>query len=524
MFWQPWHGKARLARGVRKRQSRMSLSRLLRNIFSNYALMVVTGLTGFVVTPILFHRLQAVNYAILVFAFASVAVMEALDLGLFTALIRFVSDLAAREKNAELRALVSSAFYLLAGLGALGTITIVALSSFLASYFQVQGTPDAPGHLVLTLIGLSLAFSLPSAALRGLLMGCQDFHLVNALAIALQLARAATMVVLLYAGFGLLPIAALFPAAAFLELIGLLAMVRRASVPFRPRLAEVNWASLKQIWGFASLTFVEGILTRWFFQVNSFLAAKLLPLPQLAILAVARRFPQALTELSIQTLAVTYPMVSSAAARNDQAALERFLIIATRNILALTLPIAAALFVWAEGILRFWVGSEVLAGTPVFRILLVFAVFAALQEVPLTLLYGVGKIRFSAALSLIMLLAGVGAGGWVCARYGLAGLAITFAGIQAVATLLLLDHALQVAEIPWRQCFKKAVAPTLLAALPMILWFGLWYQFLSHSLAGMAVSVVIGALLFCGLFVRLVVGPEKPNWRIYARKLLTEID
>ncbi|MBI4441746.1 MAG: hypothetical protein HY649_00065 [Acidobacteria bacterium] len=502
----------------------MKLSRLLRNIFSNYALMAVTGLTGLLLTPLLFHRLQPTGYAILVFAGASVAVAEALDLGLFTALIRFVSDLAAREKNAELRALVSSAFYLLAGLGAVGTITIAAMSLFLARYFQVQGTPEAPGHLVLTVIGLSLAFSLPSAALRGLLMGCQDFLLVNALGIALQLIRAATMVVLLYAGFGLLPIAALFPATALLELIGLLAMARRASVPFQPSLAEVHWASLKLIWGFASLTFVEDTLTRWFFQVNSFLAAKLLPLPDLAILAVARRFPQALTDLSLQPLYVTYPMVSSASARNDQAALERFMMIATRNILALMLPIAAALFVWAEVILRLWIGENVLAGVPVFKALLFFAVFAGLQDVPLNLLYGVGKIRFSAALSGVLLVAAIGVGAWACVHYGLFGLAVSYAAIQMAGTVLLCAYSLRFVQIPFRHWLRKAVAPNLWPALLTILWFWISSRIVAHNLVGMTIATVIGFALFFTLFAGLAGGLHKQPWKTRVRRLLTEID
>ncbi|MBI4460692.1 MAG: polysaccharide biosynthesis C-terminal domain-containing protein, partial [Acidobacteria bacterium] len=234
--------------------------------------------------------------------------------------------------------------------------------------------------------------------------------------------------------------------------------------------------------------------------------------------------PMALRDFSVQPFSAAYPWVSAAAARKERQALQKFLFLAARNILALTLPLAIALFVWAETVLRLWVGEEVLAGTAVFRIFLVFAVFAVLREVPLALVYGIGKIRFSVVSSVAVLLAGIAGGGWACARYGLAGLAIAFAGIQAVATLLLMDHALKVAEIGWPEWLKKAVAPVLLAALATIVWFALWYQFLPRGPASMTASVLLGALVFFGVFVRLVVGPEKLNWHIYARKLLAEID
>jgi O-antigen/teichoic acid export membrane protein len=502
----------------------MPLRNILRNVFSNYALLAVTALVTFILTPMLFHYLRPVNYGLLALALSLSLLLEAIDLGMSEALIRFVSEFSARGLEVELRKLVSTAFYLLAGLGTVMAALLAAVSPLLASFFEVPATTFSPGYLVLMAVGLSVAFELPSAALRSLLRGLLDFHRANTIDIAGHLLRGVLTVLFMRAGFGLLSIAAIFPAIGFLRLLGFVAIVRRPPILFRPRLRDVNSASLRRIREFATLSFLEDTVTQLFFQSDSFLAAKLLPLPQLAILVIARRFPWAVWRLASQATAVAYPMVSSAAARGNQDAVRKFVLVSTRGVLALALPLAAALYVWAGPILRLWVGPDVLSGIPVFRAFAVFAIFVSLQEIPLTVFYGLGKIRFSAALSVIMLAVAVGCGAWACTRGGLLGLVLAFTSVQAVGTSLLYWKSLELAGLDPRQWLKKAVVPTLGAALPTAGWLVLSYHLVPHSLLGLAFSIAAGLALFASLFVKLVPGAPAQSWQGRIRSLLAEID
>jgi O-antigen/teichoic acid export membrane protein len=496
--------------------------RLFRNIFSNWARTFVRGLVSLVLTPLLFHYLQPSNYAILAFALAIEAMLEALDLGMVSVLVRFVSDLDTRQLHAELNRLVSTVFYLVLGIAALGATGLTALSPLVASFFHVRGTVSSPGQLIIAVVGLTVLFQLPGAVLRALLEGYQEFHLANAVDTSSELLRAVATLIFLHAGFGLLPIAALFPAGALLRLVGMLGMAQRTKISFWPRLAEVNLASLREIRSFAFLTFAQDTITRVYSQSDSFLAAKLLPLPQLAILVVARRFPWALMRLGQQGMWVAYPIISAAAARGDLAAMKKFMLISARSLLALALPVAAALFVWAGVVLRLWVGEEVLSGVPVLRAFLVFAVMASLQESALTLLYGMGRIRFSAGLSVVTLAGALGLGTLACSGGGLSALAVVYASIQTIVTLLLCFQALRLAELEPAQWLKKAVVPAVLAEVPTVAWFLLSYRLLPHTLYGLAISTVTGILVFFGLLLKLASGPERQPWRRRMKNLLTE--
>lgn len=496
----------------------------LRNILSNQVRFVLTGLIGFVLTPILFHSLQPENYAILVFTLSTVGVLECLDLGLFSTLIRSTGALVAQGKHLELKRLASSTFWLLAGLGTASALALWLLSPFLTRFFRVADAGIASGQLALTLVGVSLAFQLPATALRGYLDGCQDFLRANVVDVVTHVLRAAFIIVLLWKGHGLLAVATAFPIAALLRLSGMLFLARRTAIPFCPRWAEANFQSLEKVSQFASLTFLIQITYWCFSQLDIFLAARILSLPSLAILAISRRFPTALVEIGYLALVVTYPLLTSAAARNDRQTMQKFLFLATRNLLAFAIPLAAALYVWTDVVLLYWIGPEALAGVPVFRAFLFFAIFAGLRGVPANFLYGVGKIRFHAVLSVIVLGLGLGVGAQACMRGGLVGLAVVFVIIQAVETSLLYRQALQLASVDFRLWVQKAVLPVLWAMLPAGVWLGISYQVLPHNLSSLAASVVPGLLLFGVVFTRLVAGPGKQPLRVYARKLLTEID
>lgn len=502
----------------------MRLFHLLRNVSSNYALVVVNGLAGLVLTPALLHYLHPVNFSILAFALAIAGILEGLDLGMAGALIRFVSNLVTRGLYLDLKRLVSTVFYLLLGIGLFGSAILVILSPPLANFFHVRGDVSSPGWLALALVGAGVVFHLPTAALRGHLEGCQNFHLANAVDIVTVILRAALTLIFLHSGLGLIAVAALFPAFGFLRLAGMLATARQAAPSFHPSLANMDLKNLREIWQFASIAFVEDSVGRLASQADTFLAARLLPLPELAILVVARRIPMMLAKFAQQTLVVAYPLVSAAAARGDRQAMQRFMLVSTRTLLAFTIPLAAGLYVWGADILRLWVGPEVLSGVPVFRWFLVLAVFGSLFGGPLTLLYGLGKIQFSAGLSLGMLMADIGWGAWACSRGGILGLAIVFAAIQSAGTLLLFWQTFELTELEPGRWFKKAVAPVLLAVSPAIVWIFISRRIFPHTLVGLIASGTVGLIIFLGLFARLVTGHESQTWRGRVRRLLIEIE
>lgn len=502
----------------------MTQSRWIRNVFSSYVLSVVTGVIGFLLTPMLYHHLRAEKYGIYIFTFSLLVILEALELGMTSALIRYISSMAAQQQYEEVGKLTGAVFHLLLLTGAAGSIVVIVLRKPLADFFQVSQLPATGGEWVIALTGLSLLFHLPSFCLLGYLQGLQEFQKSNTVDALVQMVRALLIVVFIWKGWGLLPLVALIPAMALLRFAGLLVAARRATIPYLPQLGQLNLISLRQIRSFATLSFFSDNFYRWFMQLDRLLAARLLPLPELALIGIARRIPGAMRDFTAQPFWVTYPRVSSAEAQDDRSWIKKFVILSSRNLLALTLPLGLTLWVWAETILRFWIGEEIVPAVPIFRLFILFATFSALQEVPLTLLYGVGKIRYNTALWAMLLVAGLVAGAAGASFYGLIGLAISYTTVQGIGTVILFHHALPIAEVRRSELFRRAIAPVLYAVVPAAIWILATGWLLPQNMVSATASVVPGLLIFLGLFARMIAGPEKMNWQTRAKRIFLGLD
>jgi O-antigen/teichoic acid export membrane protein len=491
-------------------------AKVLKNVFSNYVNVAVGGIAGLILTPLLFHYLRPTNYGALAFALVASAAIEAIDLGMTNSLVRYVSVLSAKGQTTELRELVSSAFFFLLAIGLSGTVLLAGLSSFLAKSFHLRADVPRDAILVIALVGLCVSMQLPSAALAAHLMGCQDFVLRNAADISTQLVRLILIIILVVLGSSLVAIALVYPLVSLLRLLSLLAAVYKSSIPTLPRLSSAKFRHLRKISGFASLSFIEDLATRYYFLADSLLTARFLPLSDLANLTVCRRFPNALRNFAQQPLWVAYPLVSSAWSRGDRKALKKFMLVSTRTLLACVVPLTAAMFIWAEPILRYWIGPSILTEISVFRAFVIFGFFASIESGPLTLLYGMGRIGFSTALILFLLATLVLAGFWVVPKWGLFGLAALFASVYGSGTFLLFGKAMRLADLRFRNWVRKGVIPVIVPSIISVAWFCIGYVLLGSGLAGLIMSVVSGLFLHATL---LLVAASSGNARSLSNRI-----
>jgi O-antigen/teichoic acid export membrane protein len=501
----------------------MALRRVFRNLASNYVLTASSGFIGLILTPLLFHHLGAADYAILAFALVVESTLEILDLGVANTLLRYVSKYLEEGASSELQRVVSAAFCILLGTGVLYSVLLALLSPFLSRYFHLFGSHALFTWFPLALVGASLAFQLPCAALRGLLLGRQDFHLANGVDLIVQWARAIGIVASLYFGWGLLVVCALYPAAAIVRMAGLLAVTHRSKSAFLPSWEKARQATLRHVIGFASFSFLDQIVSVIFMQSDTLIAAKLLPLPQLAIWVIARRLPLGLNALSHQSLLVAYPIASATTAREGHQGTGRLFLLLTRTLLALVLPLTAVLCFWPNVILRFWVGPAVLSGVPVLRAFLVYAISTGLVESAYVILCGLGRIRFAAFLTTAALAVSLALGPWSCRAAGPKGLAIFYASVMAFQALALCGEALRLTRLNFWHWLYRAVLPSLAAVLPCAAWLYLAQRWLPSTVWSLALSSLLGFALFLILFERLTPGTIPQGWKARFRRLLAEV-
>lgn len=483
----------------------MTTGRLLRNLFSSYAAFAVTTVLGFAIIRVLYRRLGAEEFAAYSLALAFLAALELLNITVGDVLIRFVGAHRAKADLDHVRRLAATSFWTMTGFGAVVTAAVVIGARGLTVFVA---TPQMRALAVplFVIMGCSVVFHFASAVLSAYLWAVEDFHLSAAVDSGYQLVRAIAIIAIAYLSGSILWVAVVFPIAAALRMSALLVAAARSSVPFLPRPRLVDFELLEEMRTFSLLTFLEDNARRLFLQSDMFVAGRFLPLVDVALLSVARRFPNGVSALPSQALLVAYPKVIAAHHSGEERPLRAFTIIAARNILAMLIPVIIALWVWAEVLLRVWIGPNVVAAAPLLRILLICALFRALYESPLTVAYGTNRIAIGARIAVVMLIAFL-IGGVVAAwNFGTEALVIVYSAVQAIGVVVLQFHVFRVTSTSSAQWLKQAILPLVLPTVLAGAFLAYCGRAMPQTFISMLLSSLAGWIIFAGSFVTMVNG------------------
>jgi len=245
--------------------------KILQGSASNMARIVLSMLVSLVLPPLLVHRMEAAEYSAWVLILQTSAYINLLDLGLQTAISKFVAEYdAAGDRMASSRTL-SSSFAILCATAFVGAVAIVVVTWKVPELFHQMPTAlvgDVRAGILL--IGLSTVFALPFGAFLAVFTGLQRYGFPTALAISSRVLSAASLAGILLMHGSLIQLACLMATFNVVTALGQYLGWRRyarESVGFSFRLVEresalrlVRYGSVLSIWTIATL-FVSGLDT-----------------------------------------------------------------------------------------------------------------------------------------------------------------------------------------------------------------------------------------------------------------------
>jgi O-antigen/teichoic acid export membrane protein len=372
--------------------------RYRRNVVSTYATTVVLALVGLVTTPILARELGKEGYGIWVLVASFALYLELLEFGFGKATPKFVAEYAARGDARGLRATIATSFWILAGLGAIAVVVGAGVAAVFPSLFGVSSELAGPAQVLIVLILLDLAISIPSDTFGGVLMGLQRFYLINWTLVAVALAQAVGWTIVLLNGGGLVELGIVTVA---LSLSGQLAryLLARRQVPgagISPRL--VDRALARRFTGVSVWFFLLDASKIVLVRLDTVVVGLAVGVAAAGVYAVGQRLTLALEQLVEPLTKSFFPHSSALSAGEDHEGLRRSLVVGTRLSLAIAAPIAIALAFLAGPLLQLWLGAGFEQAATVVVLLAASVTIAALTRTGLLMLQGAGHIRVPALI------------------------------------------------------------------------------------------------------------------------------
>ena len=372
------------------------------NVIMNWIAMAVGMVVPFFLTPLVIRSLGPVAYGVWILAVSTVAYLGLLDLGLRSAIVRFVCAADAQAKIDEVKKIVSSALWLRMLIAAVAVIASVVLSIVFPHVFKVPHDLRRAAQITVLLCVLGVAITLVANVFNGVLAAMQRFDLLSSITMTQTVTRAVGVVLILRSGRGLVSLA--YWEFAVVTITGLITVGAAFKVypACRVRMARPDRAILKMLWSHSFITFIWSIAGQIILYTDNVVIGVVLEVGLVAYYAIGGSLVLYSGQV-VSALSTTFlPLASRLDASGNNERLRTLLLRGCQASLTIMFPISLSLLFRGKTFIGLWMGPQysLIAGT-VLQILLISQFFNAAASTPSALMMATGKHKPVAIAALI---------------------------------------------------------------------------------------------------------------------------
>jgi O-antigen/teichoic acid export membrane protein len=442
-------------------------ARIVSSVLSNWAYLIVNAVVAFFLTPFVVRHLGDSNYGIWALVLQLTGYMGIVDVGLRSALVRFVSSAHAKKDLDGLNRLLSSTISLYAAM-----VPLLLLAGVLLSEFALPRMHLGPGILhtaqvTLLISALIVGCDFLFATFHASLAGLSRWNWINAVSISGILVRTVLIVVFIEAGYGLITLALIQLGVNLAAYLMEVWMIKSAVPSFRFVWKALDWERLRPVLQHSWYSLLLSFANRINYQVDTIVIAAFLPIEQVTLYVVGLRLIEYLRDLLNSTTMVASPVVSSLDAVGQSDRIGAILIRATKYSLTIGGLCAAAFLTLGTDFIRLWMGSRFAGPSGTVLTILTLGVCVSLTQYTSThILYGLSQHKINLVWTLVESVLNLVLSIILIRRYGIFGVA---AG-TAIANLLVRGWlypraVLLKLGVRWSRYLREGILPAMPPAL-----------------------------------------------------------
>ncbi len=480
----------------------MNLRKLFANVFSNWTNLAISVLIAFLVSPILIDRLGDTLYGVWALIISVTGYFTVLDLGVNTAVIRFISRLEAAGDPREAQRVFSTSMALFLAIGATVSVLALACAPLFLRLIDETEYPSERILAVFAIIAVDVALGFLISVYIATLKAVNDFVRVNLVAIVARIAKNILIVWMLTEGYSLFTMGVIHFGETLFRLFAYWRIVRPR---FRFRRDLCSRPLLGTLLNYSVYSLVISVATKAVFYTDSLLVTAMVGVEFVVYYAIPVALLLYLERLVYAMNSVVTPIVSSNEARADARANEAIYAFGTRYSLVPIVPVLTALWLYGGDFISIWIGPEKGAvSEPILQVLCLGYFAYASQIIANSVLKGISKHKVFAWILVAEAVANLALGIALGRTYGLIGIAWGATVALTVTNLLFVPlYACRVLGMSYARYMLRSYLPPLALAVPIVA-AALWLDVTARTYAQFfAYCFTIGAyyLVVSGLFL-----------------------
>lgn len=443
---------------------------LARNAAWNLVGMVVATALGFVVAPLLVHRLGETSYGLWILIGSLTGYFGLFDLGIRSSVARYIAYDRARNDDDSVNATLNTALAILAGIGLLTLVGSVALTAVYFRLFDVPAEQVAAVRICLLLTGVTLGISFVLNAFDAALWAVQRFDVVNAIDIPISVLRAVLTFVLVQDSSDLVALAVLTLVTALSAGLAKMVLCFRLLPALRvsPLLVRLSAGRALLSYGAWRLVLEIGILIST--QMSVLIIGACLSIALVTPFSIAGRVVGYATAILTACTGILVPVSAGLAADSDHYRQRRLLTDGGAVCTAFALYFVGVFLFLGRPMISLWMGAEMADAARWLAILGLGQVPRMTQWVTHAIILALGRHRLIACVCLAESLVATGLAFILSPAYGLAGVCIAFSVCNVLSCgVVQLIYGCHITGEPVLHYVRQALLrPLSAAALPIL--------------------------------------------------------
>ncbi|MBB5316882.1 lipopolysaccharide biosynthesis protein [Tunturibacter empetritectus] len=369
-----------------------SKKRFAINVVTNWIAMAVGMVVPFFLAPFVVRHLGATIYGIWILAVSTAAYLNMLDLGLRSAITRFVSKSATEGDTQAAQKAIAATLWFRGLIAAVMVLISIALSIWFGKIFKIPHDLVRPAQVTVLLCSLGVASTLVAGVYGGVLRAINRFDVLSGITMTQTLVRAVGVILILRSGHGLLVLAIWEFVIVFGSAVSEFVFAFKLYPPCRILVFRPDMKTLKSIWSYSFKAFVIIVAVQIVFYTDNVVVGAFLSVGVVTFYSIAGSLAMYSGQIATAMGSTFMPMASGFDASGNAANLKKLLVRGTQAMLGLMLPIGITLLLRGKTFIGLWMGPQFseTSGT-ILQILLISQFFSIANATAGQIAYGINK-------------------------------------------------------------------------------------------------------------------------------------
>lgn len=335
-------------------------NRIVWNVITGWGSYLVFVVAGFVMPRLIDSYEGQTALGIWDFSWALVNYLAVAELGVGSAVNRYVAKYRTKGQFDRLNQTVSSVVAIQCVIALFVLLCALTVVVFLPSMLSGTVSDDEllVARWVVALLGASAAFQMAMQSGRGVITGCHRWDINNYINSGSYFVSVVIMMLCLMLGYGLLGMAVVYLSVGVVAEIMRMRIAHRVCPQLRISRASIRWAESKKMMRFGIKVFLTTMPALITVQVVSILVAIKLGPAALAIFARPIALVRHVSAFMSKFAMIFAPTASSLLEQNQLVELKALFLSTAKYSISLALPMLLVLAIYGDFLLELWMGPD----------------------------------------------------------------------------------------------------------------------------------------------------------------------